>query len=235
MYWNPKKKSALEEMLVARYAHVLTAEIEKYGGEANLAARFARDIRETTHNERSAASTTFKKTFLSKMYFDTMWCGKVLKGETNMYDETEKPELAKDLQDTIKDVASLRNLIFSDKMYTNPVLYRKFTLGLESGNIRGLKRRNPAPIHELITTAHEAHIRLELWLALSRRNYRHTPSMQDNIDRKKKWKRMAALVKKDRADNGKDAHETRVKDLPRMPDEESDDGDDESLGSEFYE
>ena len=46
---------------------------------------------------------------------------------------------------------------------------------------------------------------------------------------------MAALVKKDRADNGKDAHEARAKDLPNMPDEESDDGDDESLGSEFYE
>ena len=159
----------------------------------------------------------------------------MLKGETNVYDETEKPEIALDLKEAINDVAALRNLTFSDKMYTNPVLYSKHTVGLESGNIRGLKRRNPAPTKELITTAHEAHIRLGLWLALSRRNYRHTSSMQDNVDRKKKWLKMAALVKKDRADNAKNTHEARAKYLPNVPDEGLDGGDDESLDSDFYE
>jgi hypothetical protein len=51
MYWNPKKKTALEEMLIARYADTLAAEIEEYGGEAKLASTFSKAIRETTHNE----------------------------------------------------------------------------------------------------------------------------------------------------------------------------------------
>jgi hypothetical protein len=105
-----------------------------------------------------------------------------------MFDETETPEISESLKETVKDVAALRNLIFSDKMYTNPVLYQKFLAGLESGHIiRGLKKRNPALITQVITTAHEAHIRLELWLALSCCNYRHTAGIPDNIDRKKKW------------------------------------------------
>ena len=62
----------------------LSTEIEKHGGEESLAAAFAREIRATTHNERSAAATSYKKTFLSKFCSDAMLCGKVLKGETNM-------------------------------------------------------------------------------------------------------------------------------------------------------
>ena len=102
-----------------------------------------------------------------------------------MFDEAETPEIAEALKDAAKDVAASRNLIFSDTMCTNPVLHQKFLMGLESGHIRGLKKRNPAPISEIITIAHEAHIRLELWLALSTRNYRHTAGMPDNVDRKK--------------------------------------------------
>ena len=235
MYWNPAKKTALEEMLIRRYADNLVAEIEEYGGEEKLAATFSKPIRETTHNERSAASTAFKKTFLSKNNADYMWCGKVLKGETNMYDENENPEVSESLKDTVKDVAGLRNLIFSANMYTNPVLYHKFLSGLESGQIRGLKKRNPAPMTDIITTAHEAHIRLELWLALSARNYRHTAGIPDNIDRKKKWLKMAAMVFEDRKNNGKDAHELRAKDLPVIPDDDDAlGGEDTELGAAFY-
>ena len=100
-----------------------------------------------------------------------------------MFDEAEKPEISPSLQASVKDVQALRNLIFSDKMYTNPVLCSKFLAGLESGHIRGLRKRNPAPITGIITTVHEAHKRLELWLALSARNYRHTAGMPDNVDR----------------------------------------------------
>ena len=143
-----------------------------------------------------------------------MWRGKVLKGETNVFNETEKPEISPSLQESVKDVQALRNLIFSDEMYTNPVLYSKFLAGLESGHMRGLRKRNPAPITEIITTAHEAHMRLELWLALSARNYRHTAGAPDNFDRKKKWLKMATMVFDDRKNNAKEAHEQRAKDLP---------------------
>jgi hypothetical protein len=213
-------------MLIARYADALTAEIGECGGEVKLAAKFSKAMRETTHNERSAASnTSFKKTFLSKHNAEHMWCGKVLKGETNMFGESEKPEISPSLQGSVKDVQALRNLIFSDKMYTNPVLCSKFLAGLESGHIRGLKKRNPAPITEISG----------LWLALSARNYRHTAGIPDNVDRKKKWLKMATLVFEDRKNNGKDAHERRAKDLPEIPNDDSDNGgEDATLGVAFY-
>jgi hypothetical protein len=166
-----------------------------------------------------------------------MWCGKVLKGETNMFDESEKPEISPSLQGSgsVKDVQALRNLMFSDKTCTNPVLCSKFLAGLESGHIRGLRKRNPAPITEIITTAHEAHRRLELWLALSARNYRHTAGMPDNVDRKKKWLKIATLAFEDRKNNGKDAHERRAKNLPEIPDaEEEFGGEDAELGAAFH-
>ena len=119
-------------------------------------------------------------------------------------------------------------------MRTNPVLCQKFLTGLESGHIRGLKKRNPAPITDIITTAYEAHIRLELWLALSARNYRHAAGIPDNVDRKKKWLKMATLVFDDRKNNGKDAHERRGKDLPEIPDDEEEfGGEDAELGAAF--
>ena len=94
-----------------------------------------------------------------------------------MYNEEEVPELAPDLQNTIADVSALRKVFFSNKMYLNSALYSKWASGLESGKIRGTKVRGPAPVQSLITAAHEAHIRLELWLAMSTRNYRHTPGV----------------------------------------------------------
>ena len=92
---------------------MLTAEIEECGGEVKLAATFSKAMRETTYNERSAATTSFKKTFLSKHNAECMWCGKVLKGETNMFDESEKPEISPSLQESVKDVQALRNAQFN--------------------------------------------------------------------------------------------------------------------------
>jgi hypothetical protein len=88
-----KKKTALEEMLIARHADTLAAEIEEHGGEAKLASTFSKAIRVTTHNERSAASTAFKKTFLSKHNAEYMWCSKVLKGETSLICSTKLKHL----------------------------------------------------------------------------------------------------------------------------------------------
>jgi hypothetical protein len=72
-----------------------------------------RSTRETTHNEQSAASTSFKKTVLSKHNAEYVWCIKVLTGETNMFDESEKPEISPSLQESVKDVQALRNAQFN--------------------------------------------------------------------------------------------------------------------------
>jgi hypothetical protein len=60
----------------------------------------------------------------------------------------------------------------------------------------------------------EAHVRLELWLALSKRNYRHTPPMDEQVGRRRKWKQLAQMANKDRRDNADAAHELRLKRLP---------------------
>jgi hypothetical protein len=70
---------------------------------------------------------------------------------------------------------------------------------------------------------------------LSARNYRHTAGIPDDIDRKKKWLKMASLVYEDRQKNGKDAYELRAKDLPDIPDDDDAlSGEDAELGAAFY-
>ena len=99
-------------------------------------------------------------------------------------------------------------------MYTNEVLFRKWMEGLESGCIKGIPPCKPSKIGKLLTIAGEAHIRLELWLALTKRNFRHSPAIEDQVDRKRKWKDLARLVSKDRQKNLDAAHKLRMSKLP---------------------
>ena len=99
-------------------------------------------------------------------------------------------------------------------MYKNEVLYRKWIEGLESGSIKGIPPCKPNRIGKLLTVVAEAHIRLELWLALAKRSFRHSPALEDQIDRRRKWKDLARLVFKDREDNADAAHSLRMSKLP---------------------
>jgi len=99
-------------------------------------------------------------------------------------------------------------------MYRNEVLYGKWLVGLESGIIRGIPPSKPKRIGKLITIAAEAHIRLELWLALAKRSFRHSPALEEKIERRIKWKELARLVHKDRTDNADAAHDLRLSKLP---------------------
>jgi hypothetical protein len=99
-------------------------------------------------------------------------------------------------------------------MYKNEVLYRKWMEGLESGGIKGIPPCKPNRIGKLLTIAAEAHTRLELWLALAKRSFRHSPALEDQIDRRRKWKDLARLVFKDRTDNADAAHDLRLSKLP---------------------
>ncbi len=58
-------------------------------------------------------------------------------------------------------------------MYQAQDLFDLFCLGLESGNFRQNKKRPYTPIDLLIMKAHEAHFRAELYLALSKKSFRH--------------------------------------------------------------
>jgi hypothetical protein len=122
-------------------------------------------------------------------------------------------------------------------MYKNEMLYRKWLEGLDSGTIKGIPTSKPKHITKILTIAAEAHIRLEVWLALSKRNYRHTPSMDEQVGRRRKWRELARLVHKDRTDNADAAHERRLENLPVTATTEEDGdgaGDDSPLPDSFY-
>lgn len=139
--------------------------------------------------------------------------------------------------DTLKDVQGLRSALFSCDMYQNEVLYRKWVVGLESGGINGMPPSKPKRIGKLITIAAEAHIRLELWLALAKRSFRHSPALEDQIDRRRKWKELAKLVYQDRTENADAAHDLRLSTLPESAanGEAPPPRDDSPLPDNFYE
>ena len=116
-------------------------------------------------------------------------------------------------------------------------MHRKWLVGLESGNIKGIPTSKPKHITKILTIAAEAHVRLEIWLALSKRNFRHAPSMDEQISRRRKWRELARLVHKDRKNNADTAHESRLENMPVMTTTEEDGdgaGDDSPLPDSFY-
>jgi hypothetical protein len=111
---------------------------------------------------------------------------------------------------------------------------------LESGLIRGtVKTAAPQPISALITTAHEAHFRLEIYLSLSRRNYSHPTGIEEACIRRNLWRQMCSHVALDRKKNGAKAHTDRLARRARagivtlqpsdLPDEDDDDDMDEAM------
>jgi hypothetical protein len=90
-------------------------------------------------------------------------------------------------------------------MYTNKLLYHLFCSGLESGFFRGSHTRRCSDIRKLITAAHEAHFRAELWFALSKKSFRHNSYKRGNKIRVKLLQEALAEVKEGRLNYLKDA------------------------------
>jgi hypothetical protein len=62
----------------------------------------------------------------------------------------------------------------------------------------------------LITIAHEAHFRLELWFTLSKADFSHTSKNNHITKRKEQFLAFCTLEKEDRRDNEEAAHATRL-------------------------
>ncbi len=82
------------------------------------------------------------------------------------------PRLHRTMQH-LESVEALRELLISPNMYKDKILFNAFCTGIESGNFRQAKKRPFVPLHNLITKAHEAHFRVELYFSLSRKVYKH--------------------------------------------------------------
>ena len=110
----------------------------------------------------------------------------------------------------VESVEELRNLIRSSAMYKNDTVFTHFCQGLESGMLKQSMKLQPTPLAALITIAHEAHFRAELWLQLGKATFRHTTTSEHIEYRKTNFDEFCELVMKDREDNEADASSRRL-------------------------
>jgi hypothetical protein len=149
--------------------------------------------------------------------------------------KTKEISVIKDLREEFKTVEDLRDALFSYNMYNFPKLFDMFCGGLESGRLRGTSRLQMTPIDNLITVAHEAHFRSELWFALQTQSYGHDPSTSANAARFEKHRIFCALVAKDRRENATNAFNHRCSQQANPNDNiDSSSDDDTGVDNEFY-
>lgn len=179
--------------LVQRYETELKGMIERYGGMELLAQHFAEEIKQSANNERSVQCNQIKRCWLSKINPEFRLAENILETELDADPDTPS-RLSPNLKGTVESVKDLQKLIASPKLYSNFVLYDLFCGGLESGYFRGSHLRSCSNIAKLITPAHEAHFRTELWFALSKKSFRHNSFKKGNKMRVKQFKEICLAV-----------------------------------------
>ncbi len=172
MCWSPKIKTAAAHLLIERHSDEISNLIQRYGGRITLEIRFADKLRSLANNERAIQTRQIKSTYLSKQNPEYRLAENVIEQELDL-DQTQPIRIHKNNIGHIKSIGALRELLLSPKMYQDQVIFNIFCLGLESGNFRQNRHRPYTPLNELITKAHEAHFRVELYLALSKKSFRN--------------------------------------------------------------
>jgi hypothetical protein len=224
MYWNPNKTLACVKMLLRR-SPSLQVLAEKYPKNAFFARMYAEFVRTSSNNERSMQKRQAKLIFTSPDSDFAMVKENVSGSGGNGQDITVSNALSSEFN-TIQD---LRNAIASPTMYTHPALFDLFCAGLESGRLRSTKKMKTSPIEQLITVAHEARFRLELWYSLRGLNYSHDTSKTNIQERHEKFAEFCRHVNEDRHDNATAAFTSRTTEGPPIADDagsssDSDDG-----------
>jgi hypothetical protein len=175
-----------------------------YGTVKRMAAFWAADIGCRCNNIRSAQIRSFKKIWLT--------CGapnaivvNVTKTDIKKKDRPMKVVEAV-VQSGLPTVEDVRACLKSANMYLNPVVYDLLCSGIESGKLKNYpKAKQPSTLPRLVTIAHEAHIRLELFFSLEEQKFCHDPSTDHGLKRIRMWKKLLHRVKSDREKNGEQA------------------------------
>jgi hypothetical protein len=214
MYWPTAKTESCAKKLIERYEDLVKYAEKNYYGVDEMARKWGSMVARKATNERAIQIQYIKSIWLSSRspyHFVT----NAIATEQTVNSASASPILlsANIQQSGIESVEELRNMIKSDKMYTNEVLYDYFCAGLESGRLKQSEQLTPTHIKKLITVAHEAHFRAEIWFALSTPAYHHRPHKQWIATRKSEWQRFLELVYRDRKDNANDAHLRRMQSL----------------------
>jgi hypothetical protein len=111
----------------------------------------------------------------------------------------------------LKTPAEVRTCLKSEEMYLNPAMYNLMCCGLENGKLKnGKKYLSRSSLRCLVTVAHEAHIRLELYLALKRQRYHIKPNTSHAERRIKMWEAFCDIVFNDRERNAETAEQARL-------------------------
>ncbi len=179
-----------------------------YGGVRAMAATWSRIVRTKANNERAVAIRYFKRLWLANDS-PVQLVRNCMESDLNVL---EAPmEVCPALIETgLLSVAHVRACLKSNTLYANPVMYRLLCEGVESGQLKQTAQRDPTSIRNLLTVAHEANIRVELFYALKSQRYRHTPTTAHGKKRTKKWNTFSHLVVQDRAANEAAATQARL-------------------------
>ena len=142
-----------------------------------MAKVWEKDVMVRANNRRSGQIRSFKKIWLT--------CGSPYAIATNVtksdLKKKDKPMkiAAAVVESGLKTTEDVRKCLKSENMYLNPVLYDLICSGIESGKLKNRpKLKQPSTLPRLITVAHEAHLRLELFFALEKQRYGHDPSTE---------------------------------------------------------
>ena len=216
LYWDTHQPTLCATQLINRFPDLILFADTHYHGVPQMAFRWATLIRTKANNERAAQIRTIKEVWVNS--FSKYSIAYLYLPETTGSDEDEGNEGIHEvlaITETVRDsgiqgIEELRALLRSDAMYKNSAVFNLFCQGLESGVLKHSKRLPPTTISSLITIAHEAHFRLELWFTLSKVDFSHSSKVTHIAKRKEYFTAFCKLVKQDRIDNEAAAFAQRV-------------------------
>ena len=235
MYWNGSKPTACAKMLIKRTTS-LRLLADKYRRN-EFARLYAQKIRLAANNERSAQIRHLKLVYLNNDSDYSFVSDYQMGGHSSAKTNTVEMRVHHDLRDEFASIGDLRDALSSYNMYNFPILYDLFCAGLESGRVRGIKKvTHMVPIENLLTVAHEAHFRCEIWFSLVSQAYRHDNSKIANDERFEKHKQFCKLVAKDRRENATNAfnHRNSQQHNDNDANNNSSSEDDTGVDNQFY-
>ena len=175
-----------------------------------MATRWGKKVRGRANQARATQVRHFKLVWLAKISPYAIVTNVLTKDlDVNKGPMIVHPDLVKTGLNTVEGV---RACLRSDEMYLNPALYNLLCCGVESGKLKGgTKLKQRSSLRELMTVAHEAHLRLELYLALTRQRFNKKSNIVLSKERKVEWEAFCELVLNDRNRNAEAAEEARLR------------------------
>ena len=235
MYWLTHAPQLCSTQLITRYRDLEKYAHANYHGIPQMAHRHAKLIRDAANNERAIQITSMKKIWLmssSKFALAYPFIPNNAVTEDCASANIDIMKLSTGVElSGVESVEELRRLIRSSAMYRNDTVFTNFCEGLESGMLKQSQKLHPTPLSALITIAHEAHFRAELWLHLGKATFRHNTTTEHIEYRKTNFDEFCELVAKDRQANEADASSRR---LARDLNGDDDEVTTETINPKFY-